>query len=87
MTRTLTLARKAAPTPSLSTADIITLPPNVQQHVQAARLSLEKALQALSMGACTIQTLQIATGRSIRAATLLKRACNALDATRISQGA
>ncbi len=85
MTRTLTLARKAAPVPSPSPAD--TTPSHVQEHVQAARLSLEKALQALSMGACTIQTLQIATGRAIRAATLLKRACNALDATCISQGA
>lgn len=83
MAETLTLARKAAPTPSLFPADI-TLPPSVHQHVQAARLSLEKALQALSVGP---QELQIATGRAIRAATLLKRACKALDATRISQGA
>ncbi len=82
MAETLTLARKAAPLPSPSPAD--TTPSHVQEHVQAARLSLEKALQALSIGP---QELQIATGRAIRAATLLKRACKALDATRISQGA
>ncbi|MDD2729303.1 hypothetical protein [Malikia sp.] len=85
MTRTLTLARTAAPAPSPSPAN--TTPPSVQPHVQAARLSLENALQALSGHLCTALDLQIATGRAIRAATMLKRACNALDADTTSKGA
>ena len=85
MTRTLTLARKAAPTPS--PADTTTTPPNVHPHVQSARLALESALQALSGDTSTILSLQVATGRAIRAATLLKRACNALDTDTRSKGA
>lgn len=83
MAKTLTLARTAAPAPSPAN----TTPPSVQPHVQAARLSLENALQALSGHLCTALDLQIATGRAIRAATMLKRACNALDADTTSKGA
>lgn len=83
MAKTLTLARKPAPTSS--PAD--TTPPNAQEHVQAARQSLEKALQALSGDACTAADIQTATGRAIRAATLLKRACKALDTDTTSKGA
>ena len=83
MAKTLTLARKTAPPPS--PAD--TTPPNAQEHIQAARLSLEKVLQALSGVACTAAEIQIATGRAIRAATLLKRCCKALDANTTSKGA
>jgi hypothetical protein len=71
MATTPTLARKPAPSPADTT------PPNAQEHIQAARLALEKALQALSGDACTAAEIQIATGRAIRAATLLKRACQA----------
>jgi hypothetical protein len=83
MAKTLTLVRKPAPTPS--PAD--TTPPNAQEHIQAARLSLEKALQALSGDGCTAAEIQIATGRAIRAATSLKRGCKALEANTTSKGA
>lgn len=82
-TLTLTLARKPAPTPSPADTTL----PNAQEHVQAARLSLEKALQALNGHTCTALDIQVSTGRAIRAATLLKRACKALDTDTTSKGA
>ena len=94
MTQAVTLARTAAPILSLASrraAPIQSQADITDPHVIALRAAAENALSmALSMlrsSAGTAADLQRATGRAIRAATLLKRACNALDADTTSKGA
>lgn len=84
MTQAVTLARTAAPiiapasrraAPIQSQADT-TDPQTIALHI-AAENALTSALHLLRSIDCDPAKLQQATGRAIRAATLLKRACAA----------
>ena len=71
--RTLTLAgRRAAPPPPAAA-----LPSEVAALVAQAQMALTGSLALLQPGV-TAQSIHQATGRAIRSATLLKRACAAL---------
>jgi hypothetical protein len=78
---TLPAGRTAAPTFN-DTTD----PAQIALHAQAEN-ALAMALHLLRDPTGTAQDLQRATGRAIRAATLLKRACKALDTDTTSKGA
>ena len=86
MTQALTLVRTAAPiisiasrraAPIQSQADI-TDPQIIALHT-AAENALASALHLLRSIDCDPAKLQAATGRAIRATTLLKRACAAQE--------
>ena len=78
--RTLHLPGRSAvvPTPPAhGTPPASVLPPEVAALVAQAQITLAGSLALLQSGA-TVHAVHQATGRAIRAATLLKRACGAL---------
>ncbi len=81
MTKVYTLARTAAPIPhagrTAAPAFTLTSEPELIGLHAAAENALAAALKLLRDPSGTADDLQRATGRAIRAATLLKRACAA----------
>ncbi|WP_234263100.1 hypothetical protein [Hydrogenophaga sp. NFH-34] len=76
MTKVIPLAsRCAAPTTTPEPLEVI------QLHAQAHN-ALSTALHCLAQPECTTLHLKVATGRALRAATLLKRASAASSATK-----
>lgn len=78
MTKVIPLAGRRAAPPSPESLEII------QLHAQAHN-ALSTALHCLAQPECTPLHLKVATGRALRAATLLKRA-SAASATAVAEG-